>query len=183
MVSPNSAQPVRSRLRRLRRWSFQILVVMSVLWGMFSAAVVFAVRYDLLPDAGVDLGVARRPVSLDEARDWPVVRVSDWRQVIAPESALVIAESDTELRSLLSQMGQHPDLMLRQMDFHWNAEDGRGVWVAHVGRPTCECPFESADRWNYMQALIDPLTGKLFGRAMLKAITTEELQAQFGVRH
>jgi hypothetical protein len=183
MLESGSASTRHSPLRRLGRWTLRILVGMSVLWGMFSAVVVFAVRYDLLPDDNPTPDMALRLLSIDEARDWPIVSAADWRHVITPDSALSVARAGTRVSNYEDKEAGFRGGRLERIDLQWSSALGSAAWIAHIARPACECPFESADRWDYARIVIDPLTGESLSRSLLAAITTEEMEAQYGVRH
>jgi len=182
MSESDKALRVRLRLRQLRRWLFRFMLATSVLWGMFSAAVVFAVRYDLLPDDDPP-EAALRPLPMDETRDWPVVSASDWRRVITPDSALIVARVKAGAVHLSVDSTVAPGEQLERLELAWYPDRGSAAWIAHIVQPACDCPFDSAERWDYSRIVIDPLTGSPISRLLVAAITAGELEAQYGVQH
>jgi hypothetical protein len=183
MHDSGSASSGHARLRRLGRWSFRFLLGVSVLWGMFSAVVMFAVRYDLLPDDNPTADQALRPLSIDEARDWPIVSAADWRHVITPDSAMSVAHDAPQVSNRDGKEAAFRGGRIERMDLQWSPAYGTAAWIAHIAQPACDCPFESVDRWDYARIVIDPLTGESLGRSLRAAITTGEMEAQYGVRH
>lgn len=183
MLDSGSAPGRHAPLRRLGQWSFRILLGMSVLWGVFSAVVVFAVRYDLLPEDHGEPDMALRPLSIDEARDWPIVSAADWRHVITPDSAMSVARTAPMMSNRDDDEAAFRAGTLERMDLQWSPAYGTAAWIAHIAQPACDCPFESVDRWDYARIVLDPLTGESLSRARRKAITTRDLEAQYGVRH
>jgi len=173
----------RLRWPLLRRWMFRLLLGTCVLWGMFSAAVVFAVRYNLFSSEVGTPDEALRPLSLDEARDWPVLSASDWRRVIPPDSALVLAHADSTVSEPRNGNAPSAHGRLEWLDFRWAPNGGTAAWIAFIATPSCNCPFESVDRWDIAQIVINPLTGSPLGRALLPDVTGKQLDAQYGATH
>jgi hypothetical protein len=176
MPDPHPGPSGRLLLRRIRVWGFRALVFASVVWGMLSAVVVFAVRYDLLPETDPGGAVAARGLSWDEARDWPKLPVSDWRQVLSPDSVLAIVRTDTSFATLFNagkEAGPSPVTVLQLL---WDPETNGSLWLAQLAVPACNCPFDRADRWNYGRLVLDPQTGNTIGRVMRTAVDTDELR-------
>jgi hypothetical protein len=176
MPEPTPEAHSESTFQRTRKWAFRTLVAVSVAWGIFSAVVVFAVRYDLLPETAPAGQVGSRGLALDEARDWPTLGESDWRNVLSPDSVMAIAQKDSALVRLLSVDGGDMPTPSVAIQLLWDPATRGAVWVAHVAAPTCNCPYERAERWNYGRLVMHANSGKLLGRYLRPSIDAGELE-------
>jgi hypothetical protein len=164
----------RVRLRRVGRLGFRLLTVAFVAWGSFSAAAVFAIRYDLWPLAGPEPNRADESIALRAA---PLLDAANWRHVLSPDASLAAVLSAPELRGFRGDDSTASHIEARAA-LIWQSDANRALWRLLLQRPGCPCPADRVARWDIARVILDPLTGAVLFAHVETGLSPDALRTE-----
>ena len=166
-----------ARLRTFGRVSFRILTVACVIWGTFSAAAVFAIRYDLWPVARPAQPETAGASKTTELQVAPTLDAANWRRVLSPPAVLAVALGAPELSEFRGDDSTSAAIEASAA-LIWQGREQRALWRLLLQRPGCPCPLDRVTRWDIARVLVDPLSGTILQTALQSGLSPAELKVE-----
>jgi hypothetical protein len=166
-----------ARLRKFGRVSFHILTVACVIWGTFSAAAVFAIRYDLWPVAEPAKPETVGASEAAELQEAPTLNAANWRRVLSPPAVLAVALNAPELSEFRGDDSTSAAIEASAA-LIWQGRESRALWRLLLQRPGCPCPLDRVTRWDIARVLVDPLSGTILQATLQSGLSPAELSAE-----